>query len=50
MEIKFKGLPFEPVQGQVIYYEEKRDGKANRFIRNNYDWLVALFAKHDLEF
>lgn len=50
MEIKFKGLPFVPEKGQIIYYEEKRDSKANKFIRNNYDWLVALFAKHDLEF
>ena len=50
MEIKFKGLPFEPVEGQVIYYESKRDSMVSKFIRNNYDWVVALFRQHGMDF
>lgn len=49
-EIKFRDLPFEPVAGQVIYYEGKRDSKANKFIRNNHDWLVDLFRRNDMDF
>lgn len=50
MELSFKELPFVPVEGQVIYVEQKRNTRLDKFIRDNYDWLKAIFRDYGLEF
>ena len=49
-ELSFKNLPFVPVEGQVIFVEQKTNEKLNKFIRNNYVWLRTTFRSHGLEF
>lgn len=42
-ELSFRNLPFEPVNGQVIYVERTYNEKLNKFIRHNYEWLRTTF-------
>ena len=43
-ELSFKNLPFLPEKGEVIYVEQSCHEKLNKFIRNNYEWLMETFA------
>ena len=49
-ELSFKNLPFLPEKGEVIYVEQTYHKRLNRFIRNNYEWLMETFAQHQLHF
>ena len=48
--IAFKGLPFEPVDRQVIYVENKYDEHINAIIRDNYEQLKWTFKCANLDF
>ncbi len=49
-ELTFRNLPFEPVKGQVIYFESSYNNQLNVFIQNNYEWLLKTFINQGLEF
>ena len=49
-ELSFKNLPFLPEKGEVIYVEQTYHKRLNKFIRNNYEWLMDTFAQHQLHF
>ncbi len=46
--VRFHNLPFDPVAGQVIYFEG--NARIDRFVRRNHDWLVRKFAQKGLDF
>ena len=49
-EFSFRNLPFLPEKGEVIYVEQTYHKRLNKFIRNNYEWLMDTFAQHQLHF
>ena len=50
MELSFKNLPFVPEAGQVIYVESSYDEKINKYIQENYEWLVKEYGKCGFSF
>lgn len=49
-EILFKGLPFQPVYGEVFYIENGYDKEANDFIRSHYTDLKIMFMIKGMNF
>lgn len=50
MELSFKNLPFVPEASQVIYVESSYDEKINKYIQENYEWLVKEYGKCGFSF
>ena len=48
--IAFRKLPFEPVERQVIYVENRFDEHINALIKNRYDQLKWTFRRAGLDF
>lgn len=54
-KVKYSGLrtfnlPFMPEEKEVFYVENEYDEKANRFIKENKDYIIELFAKKGFTF
>ena len=49
-ELSFKKLPFNPVEGQVIYVEGTYHEELNTFFESRYEWLKKMFLQQGLEF